>query len=329
MTETVEETLLEVTWPDGYTRRGLLTHPAHPTGIAIVLLPAGLKYQVGPGRLNVRLARFLAERGYLVLRFDPLGIGESDGRLPIASVNEVWNEIGRGAWVQDTLQICRELRRQFAIRTIVVGGLCGGAITAQLAAASAPALIQGVLSFCTAVTLPEVNPSAKPAVHPTMARHHMRAYRKKLLSPDSWKRLLRGESNLRGILAVVRSQAGRWLGGGLIRQEMRLPNENPFFLSSFRRLQAQGIHHLLLFGTEDNRWAEFQNAVLGPHLGLALQGNFYDVQLIADANHELHLKKWKDEAAILVEKWLKAHFSARPAVEYQMSNGAIAASQQP
>ena len=335
MNPVLEESQFVLSSAEGGVLRGLLTAAQNSSDVAVVLLPAGLKYQVGPGRLNVRLARSLAARGYRVLRFDPLGSGESDGRVEVASINQVWNSIGQGAWVPQILQVCREVRSRFAVRHLIVGGLCGGAVSAQLAAAAAPDLIQGVLSFCTAVTLPDAQLSGVAPVHYAMAEHHMQAYRKKIFSPESWQRLLQGESNIPGILAVLQAQLSRLLSRGLSRLSTTaaalpssdLPNQNPLFLPSFRHLQACKVAHLLLFGRSDNRWAEFQNAVLAPHLGNALQGDFYEIGLIADANHELHLDAWKDQAIALVVQWLAHYFPGSALPDQSISQPFLSPSQ--
>ena len=50
--------------------------------VGINLLDPGIKYRVAPNRLNIKLARRLCQNGYYVLRFDPAGIGDSEGELP-------------------------------------------------------------------------------------------------------------------------------------------------------------------------------------------------------------------------------------------------------
>lgn len=47
---------------------------------AVLLFNVGLNHRVGPGRLNVDLARRLAHSGYATLRFDLSGLGDSEPR---------------------------------------------------------------------------------------------------------------------------------------------------------------------------------------------------------------------------------------------------------
>src|SRR3569832_1787566 len=49
--------------------------------IGINILNPGLKNRVAPNRINVKMARLLCESGVYVFRFDPFGIGDSDGEL--------------------------------------------------------------------------------------------------------------------------------------------------------------------------------------------------------------------------------------------------------
>jgi alpha-beta hydrolase superfamily lysophospholipase len=278
----VKESVFEVQGEDGLIRRGILALPDSPVATVVVLLPAGLKYHVGPHRQNVKLARRFASAGFAVLRVDPLGLGESDGVLGPAPARVLWRAVEDGAFIDDVLLACQALQARFPGARLVVGGLCGGAITAQLAAAAPPHAIQGVISIATAVTLSAREGEQRPPVSDALARHHMKGYLRKLVSKDAWLRIVRGKS----------------------------PNENPRFMESFRALQAAGIEHLLIFGTGDNRWVEFQAAVLQPHLNGVLDGKHYRVVTVANANHEIHFSPWQDQTAQFIGEWLDRHFPA-------------------
>jgi len=304
------EECFEVVGADGLVRRGIVTLPAKPSGIGLLLLPAGLKYHIGPGRLNVFVARRLAETGCTTLRIDPLGIGESDGRLRSTMTSQLWNDIALGAWIEDTVMAAHALRTRLPIAKLVVGGLCGGAITGQLTASQHPELFQGVLSLGTAVTLPESADGPRNEIVPYVARHHVHSYFRKLRSLEAWKRVLRAESDFRGIYAVLRAQVRHMLASRSRGIEECFPNENPRFYPSFTHLQAIRMPHLLLFGGSDNRWLEFQAAILKPRLAGSTLGRGYEVRLIENANHEIFLDTWKDLTVQHVQQWMQTHFGA-------------------
>src|SRR5215472_19382863 len=46
----------------------------------VILLNPGIVHRVGPGRIYVKIARALAAKGFVVLRFDFSGIGDSAAR---------------------------------------------------------------------------------------------------------------------------------------------------------------------------------------------------------------------------------------------------------
>lgn len=141
---------------NGVVLRGIITRPnTGSCDMAVILLPAGLKDRVGPHRLYVQLARQLVRPGVLVLRLDAEGIGESDGELDTAINARHYRRIQSGLFVDDTLSAMRALTAREGVRRFVLGGLCGGAISAQLAAAAAPSVVAGILSLSHVAVLDE------------------------------------------------------------------------------------------------------------------------------------------------------------------------------
>lgn len=305
------EEAFEVRGEDGLVRRGILTRPETGGEVAVLLLPAGLKYRIGPHRMNVKLARGLAARGYTVLRYDPAGLGESDGTLPAGPNADLWNQFEEGRFAGDVLLAARALRERHGARRVVAGGLCGGAIIAQHAAARSPQALDGVLSIGTPVTLASRTGSPARPASAGIAKHHFQGYLRKLWSRDAWSRLLRGESDFGAIRATL---------GSLLRGSPRpgargaaFPNENPSFIASFRRLEERALPHLLIFGGGDNRWLEFDEMILQRYLKGVRRGKGYETTVIPLANHELHLAEWQEQAAGAITGWLEARFPARGA----------------
>ncbi len=101
---------------------GVLTDPgtdAPPDRPAVILLNAGRIHHVGPNRLHVKLARCLAGLGFVVLRFDFSGIGDSEPRedhLPFAQ-----------SAVLETQEAMRFLGAARDAQRWVLIGICSGA----------------------------------------------------------------------------------------------------------------------------------------------------------------------------------------------------------
>ena len=55
------------------------------------------------GRQYVYYARRLCREGFYVLRFDPHGIGDSEGRVPECSWSSFWSNIQTGLYIDDVV----------------------------------------------------------------------------------------------------------------------------------------------------------------------------------------------------------------------------------
>jgi len=190
------EEVFEVRGSDGLVRRGILTLPAQAQPeLTLLLLPAGLKDRVGPHRLYVRLARYLASHGIKALRLDGLGIGESDGELSEAFNGVHYRRVQQGLYVADAELAMDALMQRFPKARFVLGGLCGGAISAQLAAAADKRQrCVGVLSLSHVAVLDEEGPVSLRSRSEVVA--NSRSYLRKFFSASAWQRLIPGDSSL-------------------------------------------------------------------------------------------------------------------------------------
>lgn len=101
---------------------GVLSEPdegAACRSTAMIFVNAGSTHRSGPNRLYVRLARYLADKGYRCLRFDLPGIGDSPPARGLGKFRDYAADQVRAA--MDDLQ---EMR---GCRGFVLFGLCGGA----------------------------------------------------------------------------------------------------------------------------------------------------------------------------------------------------------
>lgn len=175
---------------------GVVTAPvgARPER-AVVLLNSGANLHIGNGRMYVKFARRLAAAGWLVLRYDVSGIGDS---LPHRGAPE--NEVYTPHAVDDLAAALEFLRREYAPTRIEAMGLCSGAYHAfKGAVAGLP--IDGVT-----VVNPLVffwKPGMSLAYPPFQMVQVAAQYQRSMLKADKWLKLLRGQVDLRAIAQVV------------------------------------------------------------------------------------------------------------------------------
>lgn len=164
---------------------GILTYSPTPVERALpclLILNAGIVRKVGPARLNVILARALAETGFDVFRFDFAGVGDSPIRTDGKSLAE-----GVILDVQETMD---HLSETMGYETFVTIGLCSGADNGMRAAEVDPRIV-GVAMFD-----PTIDRTAKWYLHKTWGRLSSWQYLRSLMSPRHrrWQRLLKGEA---------------------------------------------------------------------------------------------------------------------------------------
>lgn len=138
-----------------------------------VLLNAGLVHRVGPNRMNVRVARRLAEAGYQTLRFDLSGRGDSDVRRDSMSFLE--SSVIETVAAMDFMQATRGCER------FVLMGICSGAINAFQVAIHDPRVV-GVV------------PIDGPAF--TTRGYYLRYYLRRIGNLESWRNTLLGRNAL-------------------------------------------------------------------------------------------------------------------------------------
>jgi alpha/beta superfamily hydrolase len=144
---------------------------------AIVLLNAGLMHRVGPNRIYVQIARRLAESGYLSLRFDLAGIGDSGNRTDHLSLRE--------GVLSDAKEAMDFLARQKGTGQFILIGICSGADNSLRVALNDVRVI-GVVSI-------------EPYYFSTPA-YYFYFYRRRLFNRRSWGRLLSLRSDFWHIL---------------------------------------------------------------------------------------------------------------------------------
>lgn len=214
---------------------GIVTEDAAAAGPAgerptFVILNAGIIHRVGPSRMSVLLARQLAAAGYVVLRFDMSGLGDSDprpdGLPPIeAGVADIREAL-------DWLESARKTRK------VVLVGLCSGANHALVYGGTDPRVVGLVL--------------LDPATPKTFG-YYWRHFMPRLFRPRVWYNILRGQHPM--VRGLARRVAGNRVDvEGPQRVDLQSPEVRAYLEDAYRKALEQDIRFLAVFtGTLEDK----------------------------------------------------------------------------
>jgi alpha-beta hydrolase superfamily lysophospholipase len=210
---------------------------------AVVLLNVGADYHIGVNRMHVTLARDWASRGYVALRMDLAGLGDSGTRSGRPD-----NEVFPAAALDDIRAAVELLRSSYGAVDITLFGLCSGAYHA-LRAAAAGVPVNRILMvnpqnyfWKEGMTLDDLQLAE--------VVHNSRLYPRRMLSGVAWKRLLGGKVNVlriakiyfyRPLLALESSL--RDIARGL---RIRLPNDLGWELEE---IYKRGVRVVFVFAS--------------------------------------------------------------------------------
>ena len=243
---------------------GIVTEPgqAETRRRAVILVNAGADYHIGASGMYVGFARQWARRGYVVLRMDLCGLGDSATR-PGRPDNEVFPP----AAVDDIRAAVEWVRTRYGVRDITLGGVCSGAYHA-LRAAVAAVPVDRILMIN-----PEVffwNESMSIFDMQVTEVVGKKVYRDKILSAAALKRLLGGQVNIRYILTFyarrilfgLESNFRDWAR----RLHIRLPND---LGSELEEIAARGLRIVFVFsrGERGIELLEMQGGISLKRLG--------------------------------------------------------------
>lgn len=187
---------------------GIVSVPeSRPATNAVILLNAGAVPHIGPSRMYVTLARDLAQRGYVVLRMDLASIGDSPPYPGQAEI-DVYSPYA----LKDVACAVEYLQRSWHAGAITATGVCSGAYHSFKAAVARFPLSRVIL----------INPLTffwKPGMSLQYPEYRvaqdMRRYRKTMLNPAAWRKLLAGRVDLANLAHVLSSRLRNRLAGPL------------------------------------------------------------------------------------------------------------------
>jgi alpha-beta hydrolase superfamily lysophospholipase len=226
---------------------GIVAEPA-PTelrGRAVILLNPGADHHIGAGRMYVSLARRWARRGYVVLRMDLAGLGDSATRS-----GQPDDQVFPAAVLEDVRVAVDFMRSHYRVSDLTLAGLCSAAYhTLRAAVAGLPldrVLMVNPQNFSWKESM-EVG-----EVQMVDVVRDLRVYRTRALSANTWKRLLLGQIDVAAVARIYLHRArivaesrvrdiARWL-------RIRLPRDLGWELEE---IAQRGVRVVFVFARGD------------------------------------------------------------------------------
>ena len=261
--------------------------------VGVLLFNSGFLPRSAPGDALAHLSDRLAEEGYPVFRFDLPGLGDSPGRLP-EQIPDLFREIHGGGYGQVAASLTLELIRRFHLDGMVLGGNCGGAITALYAGAKIPAAVRGLILLDPAFSLIDHPPSGRS--------RDGRDDEKRLADVRQWVRA--GWTGLKQVpgLTPVRARYNRFRRSRDKRRGARLPpTANLPLIDCFGKL-AVGTPVLFVAARAGEAAVGYAFDYL-PYFRSNLGGQVEFVELTG-TNHSFVEGRGKQAVGGIIQEWL-------------------------
>jgi dienelactone hydrolase len=258
---------------------GIVTHPAdgEVRRRGVILLNSGGDHHIGPRRLHVSLAREWAQHGYVVMRMDLSGLGDSTAQ-PGRPRNELF-PIGA---VDDIRVAVDYLRNRQGLGEITLAGMCSGASHAVRAGMEG-VKIDRVLAINPLVFFWQDGLDVNE-VQPWEVVHKPAAYLGQIRSLKAWRRLLFGDVSIWRVAQIYLHRPIIALQSALrdIARGMHIPLKNDLRLE-LRNLMKRGVRIVFVFSRGDAgiRLLQLQSGLSAKELVKR-----YCVRMIDGADHE-------------------------------------------
>jgi pimeloyl-ACP methyl ester carboxylesterase len=258
----------------------------------IVLLNAGMVHRVGLNRLHVNIARCLAAAGFVVLRFDFSGIGDSgppEDDLPYFE---------RG--VIETRRALDYLSESRSVKKFVLIGICSGAVFSFKAACS-DQRVSGAILINARDYLHGSDERLKSYLrNRSLSRHYIRMAFFSSFSAKNWWKAFTGKVNYGSVIGLIQNLPLRNLLA--IRRKTAL-REN-VGATALRSLADRGVH-LFLIHCEGDEGLDYLHMAVGKELQELIAARKLRLEIIPGANHIFTLL-WSQKSLVkLLKDWVQ------------------------
>ena len=222
---------------------GIVTEPSggERRRRAVVLVNNGADHHIGTGRMHVSLARRWGRRGYVVLRMDLAGLGDSNTRQGRPD-----NEVFPPAAVEDMRVAIEFMRERYQVGDLTLAGLCSGAYHALRAGLAAVPLNRIFMINPENFSWKEGAPI--DAIHVADVVRSAAVYRELCAFRRNWRKLLAGKVDVARLVKICYRRIGLSLESTLRAVARLLGVRFPGDLGwQLEQIAARGVRITIVF----------------------------------------------------------------------------------
>jgi pimeloyl-ACP methyl ester carboxylesterase len=281
---------------------GVITDPTEAsrgrTPPAFIFLNAGVTHRVGPNRLYVRLARSLASQGFIAMRFDFSGLGDSSVRTDDLPVEQ--------SVIVEVREAMDLLKARRGTEQFILIGICSGA-TVSFMMAKEDRRVVGAVLINAQGHFHGTDPDRTARLRDrTMARHSWRIALKSSFRAKNLRKALGGQLNPIRILKMMVGLPLRVFsgggGGGGAGKTSEAPEVDA--VQELLALEQRGVrvYHLYCEGDEG---LDYFHVVLGDQVESVLAGDGASFEIVRGSNHMFTLRWTQDHLETAVCDWAR------------------------
>ncbi|HWR97508.1 MAG TPA: hypothetical protein VN317_03730 [Candidatus Methanoperedens sp.] len=304
---------------EGLKLYGIVHRPAEVAKRqGIIICNPGIKSRVGPHRLYLAMAARFCELGFSVLRFDPEGLGDSEGQITDRLTADVLGSIEYGRLVKSTLAAMNWMERECRTSEFILTGLCGGAITGLLTAKS-DARVRSLLGLGIPVISASLTVDPLKFMTDGQLGTIREAYVRKVFTLKPWIRFLTLQTDYKSLARSLLQPLKKKLRPKSARNEdsgalAAVPaaeesNVNRYFAPAFFEMMSSGRPMLLIFSSADRLYWEWEEK-FARHYGsrIAAYPGLLEIHVTKDANHIFSSRESQEDMLGVACNWLERHF---------------------
>ena len=276
---------------------GIITEPPKAlqdkTLPAILFLNAGIIHRVGPHRLYVKMARWLASVGFVSLRFDFSGIGDSQAYADDLSVEQsTMNE------AQEAMQYLSTTR---GMTRFLLIGICSGA-GFSFRIACCDARVTGVILINAQAYQPTIGMKVR-AYTRKFARYYWKVI---LYNPKTWFKVIKKRRH------SLRAQSLSTLHSySVFARKRALTTHIDSTVEAMRLLRQRGVDMLSVY-SERETGLDYLYITFGKMLEEFRTYEKFTIEVIPHADHIFTLHMNQEALLKVVEAWIHKTYLSNP-----------------